>query len=1090
MSAGVSHNPVPGWCRELEAGFRAGRPGRAEDYLARAPGLDPEDAVELVYTEFVCREEFGPPPDPAEFLARFPALRTQLEEQFLVHRTLAPDRAPPAPREQSVGPYRLVREVGRGGRGAVFLATDSRDGRAVALKVLLSGEYATPADLDLFRREADALARLDHPNLVRIVEAGEDGGRPYLAMEFADGPPLSACAARYRDPRAAAALVEALARALHHAHGRGVVHRDLKPSNVLLTAGGMPKLGDFGLARVLDARSARTRTGDVVGTLGYMAPEQAAGGAHRAGPGADVYALGAVLYDLLAGRPPFGHEPTARALFELFQEPPASVRAARPEVPRDLETVCLRCLEKHPARRYPTALALADDLRRFLDGRPVTARAPGAAVRFARWARRRPAAAAALGVLAAAAVALVAGGLYYTARLSAANDDLQRSLGTAEELRDVVSGQKEAAERQLDDARRALYAMQLSQLPALWSREPIRARDLLGDARLCPPDLREFTWHYFRNLCRLDEREFPAHKGETGAVAFLSEDRLLTGGADGRVRCWDPLAPADRRAVFNLAAHGKGVSTIAVLGPDRFATAGPDGTVKVWAVGQPKPERTVAVGGGANRLAADRAMGRLAGACADGVVRVWDAADGRELAALTGHDGVATAVAFAPNGGTLYTGGTDRTVRAWDLVEGRAVVWPGHAGAVLGLAVSPDGRAVASTGGSGDVRLWSAADGTARELRGHLLPVHAAAFSPDGARVVTGGEDSYLKVWDPADGAELANVMRYAVRSAAFSPDGRVALGTRDGKVLVYRLPDPAPAVRFPHPAYVAAVVALPGGGVALADAAGEVRVSDGAAFAVPPLSPGVPGRPLAVGTGGPPPLAVSPDGATLAAGGGDGTVVLWDVAARTERRRVAAHAGNVAAVAFLPDGRLVTGGEDKLVRVWGADGTAVELKGCGGPVLAVAVSPDGRRVAAGGEDATVRVWDLADPAAPPAEVGRHDNRLWVLCLAFDPTGKRVASGGRDRTVRVWDLDGGPPLVLRGYTNWVHGVAFSPDGKTLATASGHHGLDTPGEVKLCDPVAGYVRAILTDVRAPVAFAAGGRRLYAGTRGGVAELIGE
>lgn len=527
MSVRTRDKLVRGWCRELETRLRAGEPCRAEEYLARAADLDAEHALELVYTEFVCREEIEATPGQDEYFARFPDLRGRLEEQFLVHQTLHGDPPPRPVTGQTIGPYELVREIGRGGRGAVFQARDTRDGRSVALKLLLSGEYSTPSDLALFRHEAAVLARLDHPHLTRIFEAGVAAScRPYLALEFVEGWTLAAAAAAdFRAPTAAAAVVETIARAVHHAHLQGVIHRDLKPSNILLAGGTTPKVSDFGLARVLDAGSGRTRTGDIIGTLGFMAPEQAAGTAHRAGPPADVYALGAILFDLLTGRPPFGSDPTAYTLFKLLNEPPPTPRRLNPAVPRDLETVALKCLEKDPDRRYPTALALADDLRRFLDGKPVTARPAGAATQFARWARRRPAVAAILGVVALVAAVLVGGSLYYNARLSVlldetatANSDLETALGVAEGLRAETRGQ-------LEDARRALYALQLSQLPALWPREPVRSRRLLTDPKVCPAELRDFTWRYYRKLCSLEERLFPAHKGGVVALAFLPDGR-------------------------------------------------------------------------------------------------------------------------------------------------------------------------------------------------------------------------------------------------------------------------------------------------------------------------------------------------------------------------------------------------------------------------------------------------------------------------------------------------------------------------------------------------------------------------------------
>lgn len=871
-----------------------------------------------------------------------------------------------------------------------------------------------------------------------------------------------------------------------------------------------PKVTDFGLARVLDATSGRTRTGDIVGTLGYMAPEQAAGAAHRAGPPADVYALGAILYELLTGRVPFGPEPSARALYEVLHEPPSPPRRLARGIPRDLETVCLKCLEKNPDRRYPSALALAEDLRRFLDGRPVEARPVGAVAQVTRWAVRRPSAALLALVCAVATVGLVAGTLYHNTRLrgalataeeqeaetARANHDLQAALGTAERLRAETRRQRDAAERQLDAARRALYALQLAQLPALWSKEPLRARTLLTDPQLCPPELHDFTWRYFSARCGLNEREFAAHTGGTRAIAFLKDGTLVSGGGDGRLRYWNPRAAPKSRGGRAVRAHDGPVVGVATPG-GRVVTAGADGRVKVWDADAPEPVLVIHSPSAPAGVAASPDGTRLAGPCADGVVRVWETATGRQVAGLRGHDGPVLAAAFTADGRGLITGGRDRTVRVWDL-DGTSppVALAGHEGAVLGLAASPDGTVAVSTGDQGDVRLWNLKTGSPRDLRGHLMPVRGAAFSPNGDRFATGGADTYLKVWGAADGRELTNLMRSRVQTVAFSPDDAwVAGGTEDGKILVYRLPVVPTPARHPHRANVAAVAARPDGGVVTADAAGGVRVWDAdgddpvAEFSVPRPDRG-PDRPHAITSGSGPVVAVSPGGETLAVGGGTGTLVLWDLHRQSEAARLAGHQGNVLAVAFDAGGtRLATGGEDGTVRVWDPSGREppVVLTGHTGGVPAVAFSPDGRWIASGGEDHRVRLWD-ARTGMPGRVFQGH--KMWVLAVAFSPDGKRLASGSRDRTTHVWDVEGDdPPQVIAGYTNWVSSVTFSPDGRTLATASGHAGIDTPGEVKLCDPAAGYVRAILSDVRAPVAFDRDGRRLFAGVSDGLAELVG-
>mgnify|MGYP002780377672 CR=1 FL=1 len=1084
MPTRTPDNAVRRWCEDLDRRLRAGEDCRAEEYLAREPSLDPEDAVELVYTEFVGREERGEPADPAAFLARFPALRGALEEQFLIHAVMRGDAARRAPQTgQRVGPYQLERELGRGGRGAVFAAADTRDGKRVALKLLLSGEYSTPDDLALFQHEAAVLGRLDHPNLIRILDAGVADGRPYLALEFVDGPTLAARTAEYRAPRAAAELVETLARAVHHAHAQGVVHRDLKPSNVLL-AGAVPKVSDFGLARVLDAEGGRTRTGDILGTLGYMAPEQAAGTAHRAGPPADVYALGAILFELLTGRTPFGPDASAQTLYRLLHDPAPSVSRYAHGTPRDLDTVCLKCLEKHPDSRYPSALALADDLRRFLNGQPVAARPPGPATQVARWAVRRPSAAALVGVLVVTLAGVTFGAVYHTASLEAElgrseqlNADLQGALDTAEALRGETRRQNEQLAKQLDDARRAMYALQLSQMPALWRKEPVRARTLLADARACPPELRDFTWRYFQQACGLDERDFEAHKGGVTAVAFLPDGRLVTAGEDGKIRVW-----SGTKAVA-AGNHGAAVTGFVGLDGDTLVTAGRNQQVKQWRTRDlSKPVRSAKLTSAPLGLAASsdpESSARLAVPCADGVLRFFTADTLEPSGELPAHCGPATVAVYSADGQRLASAGEDGRVTVWQVIGRKPLrTWDAHPDAVRSLAFSRDGTTLVSGSDTGEVTVWDAATAEKkRSLSGHLFGVHAVGFAPDGARMLTGGFDSYLKLWDAAAGTELTNVMRRWVTAAAFSPDGnRVAIGSPQGRVSVFRIPAFTPPLAYPQKANVVSLAVRPGGSVT-GDTAGVVRV-----WETGQPAPTATWQATAAEVRG---LAVSPDGGTVAVGAGN-EVVLSDLTGRP-LRRLPGHTGPVTAVAFDPTGKyLASGSSDKSVRVWDAksgDSVAV-LPGHADTIEALAFDPAGTRLASASDDFTLRLW--AVDGWKPTVLKGHGQ--WVLSVAFDPTGRFLASGSRDRTVRVWDTTGpNPPLVLTGYTNWVHSVEFAPDGKTLVAASGHYGLDSPGEVKFLDPVAGYVRAILTDVRAPARFGSADR-LLVGVAGGTAELV--
>ena len=321
-----------------------------------------------------------------------------------------------------LGPHRIKRIIGQGGMGVVFEAFDARLHRTVALKVILDARHSNERYQLRFQAEATSLARLQHPNIVQIYEIGRQGARSYLTMEFVDGGTLAEhLAGRPQPLRLAAELIQTIARAVHYAHEQGVVHRDLKPANVLLAKGEVegslvPKVADFGLARCVD-EPGMTQTGDVLGTPSYMAPEHVGSDGHSAGPPVDVYALGAILYEALTGRPPFRGETALETLDLVRSTDPIPLHRLRPGTPRELETICLKCLHKDPARRYVGAGELADDLGRYLEGRPILARPAGAVERLTKAAKRRPAYAVLFGLSALMAAAAAFGIVFHNIQL-------------------------------------------------------------------------------------------------------------------------------------------------------------------------------------------------------------------------------------------------------------------------------------------------------------------------------------------------------------------------------------------------------------------------------------------------------------------------------------------------------------------------------------------------------------------------------------------------------------------------------------------------------------------------------------------------
>ncbi|HEX8199077.1 MAG TPA: serine/threonine-protein kinase [Isosphaeraceae bacterium] len=396
-------------CERFEAAWRSGRRPRIEDYLGEAAGPDrPELLVELVALESELRRGRGERPTPAEYRGRFPGQDAAIAAAFGAPAARpAPDletmplpgggpgAAIPAPsppvRGHPFGDYVLLEEIARGGMGVVYRARQRSLNRDVALKMILSGRFASPVETQRFRLEAEAAAHLDHPHIVPIYEVGTHEGQSFFSMKLLDGGSLARHLPRLvGDPWESARLVARVARAMHHAHQQGVLHRDLKPSNILLDAQGQPHVTDFGLARRVAGDGGLTGTGAIVGTPSYMAPEQAAGRKGAVAATADVYALGAVLYELLTGRPPFRAETVMETVVQVLEQEPVPPRQVRPGVPAELELICLKCLEKDPAARYPSAAELAEDLDRYLRDEDVAARRGGAWLRLRRWSRREP----------------------------------------------------------------------------------------------------------------------------------------------------------------------------------------------------------------------------------------------------------------------------------------------------------------------------------------------------------------------------------------------------------------------------------------------------------------------------------------------------------------------------------------------------------------------------------------------------------------------------------------------------------------------------------------------------------------------------
>jgi WD40 repeat protein len=1040
--------------------------------------------------------------------------------------TILPDHPP------RVRGYQIHRELGRGGMGVVYEADQQALGRRVALKVLPAQSRQSPDRLARFQREVRAVARLHHTNIVPIFEVGEEEGVWYYAMQLIEGQTLADLITRLRkEPllarspahyRRVVRLGVQVAQALAWAHEHGVLHRDIKPANLIADDSGRVWVTDFGLAKI--ENEDLTQSGTILGTLRYTAPEQVKGAADAR---SDVCSLGLTLYELLVLQPVYDAESPLHLLDQVAHQEPRPLRSIDPRIPRDLETIVLKSIEKRPARRYQSAAELAADLERFLADEPIQARRVGMTERLVRWARREPALAALAAGLILVTLLGFAGISWQWSLAVSARNVAQRERENADTERSKAVTERDLARRQSHRANMAsaARALQLEQIGP--------ARRALDEA---PSEHRNWEWRHFSSL--LDGAvAVLRHDSPVRSVAFNSDGtRVASGAADGTVRLWNV---ADGQVWKVLRGHkGQIVDVLFSADGSRLASAANDvclwdpatgslvrrlnagepitviawepagrrlaactnaGKLCVWDVSSgrlllEKPGaalwRTLAISPDGRHVAASLPLPRDPLSATSAPVAVWDIETGTQGYLLRGHTSGVVTIAYSADGKRLATGSTypEHCIRLWDAATGTQIGdrMTGHTNHIASVVFSPDGKRIASASIDQTVRLWDVATGRAiATLKGHNNFIESLEFSPDGKRLLSSSLDNTARLWDAGSG-ELISVLRGhdgAVRAIAFSRDGtRIASGSDDHTV---RLWDATLAGRNGilrgHTRFVYDVAFHPDGET-VASAAWDftVRLWD----ATTGRQTAVFEQPNAMMTS----VAFSADGAQLAMLGRNRYVALWNLADRTLVHRWEVPTGahptdpGIALHPRLP--LLAAGSHEGGVRLFDTlSGRILALlsddykRG----TFAVTFRPDGEQLATAGIDPDIRLWDVAERKRLAVLRGHKGA---VHRLAFSPDGTLLVSGSGDRTVRFWDAATHKLLGECGVGSTVYGLAFTPDGTRLAAACADN------TIRLLDVVH---REEVAELRGhaeyvhSVAFSPDGTRLVSGSGDGTVRI---
>lgn len=1098
----------------FEAAWRSGTRPTMVDFLAQGPESDQSSLLrELLKLDSDYRRLAGEMPQQSDYTAMLPEHRKiildvlsrdpELTRQTLPmsdpddtatfspphgaasqDTTFVPHRGDAVESSTSrIGDYDILGEIARGGMGVVYKAFDRRLNRTVALKLIKSGELADREQIERFHIEARAAAQLDHPGIVQVFEVGQQGGQHYMAMAFVDGGSLwqEVKDAPLR-PKRAARVMQQVAEAIQYAHDQGIIHRDLKPQNILLTKDGYPRVTDFGLAKKQSVDSSLTGTGQILGTPSYMPPEQVSGKNkdQQIGPLADVYSLGSTLYCLLTGRPPFQAATPLDTMLQVLEQEPVSPKSLNRGVSVDLETICLRCLEKVPANRYASAGALAQDLERYLAGEPIRARRVGRLERVLKWIARKPVVAAAYGLSALTAALLLIGitifSFYRSAdsaraeAVTARNQAVEakhesdsarnEAIGAREQTEAALQGEKTArageiaARKELEETKAYnQYVLNVRLAPMFWEHGWVAdARKALDD---CPAELRHWEWRHLWRKLRPETATLTGHTSLIRAMELSPDGKWLA--ASRETACvWDaktgelmtrihaPLSP--RSLAFSPDSRHLAMAS------DPTIEGGPGGSggwVTIWDVVRNQqvavfehPARALSV--------AYRADGQqLAAGFGDGTVRLWNTRDYAEQKTDGRHPNGVPFLIFQSDHKRLVSACWDGHFKVWNCEEGRVLASldgatdraatvnrkVGWSNAVS-LQVNPQGTELITAIKVGTVKRWDL--DTFQEVGSHREDFEHARLAISDDLNHTASSQFSVRIRDGRTGHQKFELKpsRGSPTSAEFSPDCQcLATGWVDGYIRLWNVDTgEIMATLTGHASGVNRLLFSHDGSLLYsAEFTGQIKIwnltdqDDVVEFHKPTDNPVA---------------AISPDGRLGASVLDQRRIDVRDLATKALVAQWN-ESQEIRQLAFSPDSQALSAAGTQggiSFRSVANPSDVIAFTGHTGGVNNVEFSPDGHFLASAGSDGIARLWNISQPQQQVSLVG-HQNA--VMKVAFNPRGHQLATYAYDGTVRLWDTRDGRELSKHEWEYnfprepyWL--LQFSPDGSRLACTHGKH----------------------------------------------------